>query len=167
MSDESYKLEWKLEIKEELEDAGLSYRLIALFPGQSRPQLIKGTWLSAIPLEYIRDPDYRFNFWQMAEDAMEELIIAPKDREFLATKLARVVEPLTEADARAAAARDRENTELRDAFSREIKLARQFTAEPTPEREAQLRDARNYTNQAELKDHEKRKKKYQEETRGV
>jgi hypothetical protein len=180
MSDKSYKLEWKLEIKDELEDAGLSYSLIALLVGQSSQPPIKGTWLtesmqphkkgiwlSAIPLEYIRDPYYRFTFWGLADDVLDKLTMAPKDREVLATKLARVVEPLTETESQVAAERDREYTELRDAFLREIELQRQFSAQPTPELEAQLREARNNTNQIELKINEKIKKRYQEETQGI
>jgi len=180
MSDEPYKLEWKLEIKEELEDTGLSYRLTALLLGQSNQPLIKGTWLtesnqplkkgiwlSAIPLEYIRDPYYRFSFWGLADDVLDKLTMAPKYREVLATKLARVVEPLTEAESQIAAEPDREHTELRDAFSREVELQLQFSAHPTPEREAQLREARNNTNQIERKINEKIKKRYQEETRGL
>jgi serine phosphatase RsbU (regulator of sigma subunit) len=98
------------------------------------------------------------------DSGINELQTAPKDREVLATKLARVVEPLTEAESLVAAARD---TELRDALSREIELQRQFSAQPTPEIEAQLREAQKNANEIELKINDRKKRRYQEETRGV
>jgi uncharacterized membrane protein YheB (UPF0754 family) len=102
----------------------------------------------------------------MASDALNNLPIAAKNREELATKLARVVEPLTEAEAQATAERDRENDELRNAFSREIELSRQFDSKPTQELRTRLREAQNYTDYVWQESHEKLKKRFDEETRG-
>ena len=167
MSIQPYDIRWELETVEELEDAGLSPRLRALLISidQSSQQQV-GRWIGLIPLQWIRDPDHRYGFWEMAADDLNKLPIGPKDREELTAKLARVVEPLTETEAQAAAERYAENDELRNAFSREFELARRFKAKPTQELKIQLRESQSYTNYAWQRDHEKRKRRYQEETSG-
>jgi hypothetical protein len=160
-----FKVEWELSIEKKLEDAGLGYRLIPqlISKDESSGRLVR-RWISVIPLEWIRDPDSRFSFWEMAGDTMNRLSIKPEDREVPIKKLARVVEPVTEAEARIAA--NHENVELKDAFSSEIELMRAFKENPTPEKEALLREARSHSDQLWKSDHEKRKTKYREETEG-
>jgi hypothetical protein len=167
MSNGSYKLEWELQIGEKGEEAGLSYRLVARLTNlEQQPPRIKRWWLAHIPLEWIREPELRFGFWEAAESGLTNLDIAKKDRELITTKLARVVEPVTEEEGKALD-QDPEISTLKVAFGEAIKLRDQMDAKRGPETEARFIEAWNRAEQLWTKDYERRKERYQEETRGI
>ncbi len=167
MTDGSYKLEWELQISEGAEEAGLSYRLVALLTnlGQQPPR-IKRWPLALIPLEWIRELEFRFDFWEAAESGLTSLDIAKKDRELIATKLARVVEPLTEEEGKALD-QDPKISTMKGAFGEAIKLRGQLDVKRTPETEARFIEAWKRAEELRTKDYERRKERYQEETRGI
>ncbi len=167
MSHEFYKLEWELQISEGGEEAGLLYLLIARLTNlKEEPPRIKRWWLTQIPLEWIREPELRLGFWEAAENGLTSLDVASEDREQIAAKLARVVEPLTEEEA-VVLNQDPAISKLKEAFWEAIKLRDRWDIKRTPETEAQFTEAWNRAQHLWAKDYERKKKRYQEETRGI
>lgn len=159
MNGESYKLEWRLGTLSVLE-----VRLTDL--DQSRRPPINRWFLSFIPLEWIRETEYRFFFWEMAKNGLNKLNITQKDRNVIVAKLARVVAPVTEKEAKWVDL-DPANKEFRDAFEEMIKRRDQLDAKRTPETEKLYNDAYDKGAWLWLLDWDIRKSRYEEETKDI
>jgi hypothetical protein len=120
-----------------------------------------------IPLQWIREPEYRLFFWEMAKNGLTGLNIAQKDREVIAAKLARVVEPLTEKEARWVDLNPA-NKELRDGIDEMLLKCRdQWDVDRTPETEKRFKEAYSKGYWLWELDWDLRKTRYEEETKGI
>jgi hypothetical protein len=167
MNNEPFKVQWELKIEEEDEEAGFSYLLIARLTNleQLSPR-IQRYWLAHIPLAWIREPELRLSFWDTVENGFAKLNIAMRDRELIATRLERVVEPLTEEQAHELN-QDPEFAELKKAFHDMIELRDKMDSARTQETETRFTEAWGRAAQLWIKDYEKKKRRYQEDTGGI
>jgi hypothetical protein len=119
-----------------------------------------------IPLEWIRESDNRAIFWGWVEVELAKFDITPKDREAIATRLARVIEPPTKEEAEAVN-QDFDRVEYRNAQLQAERLKAQWLVDPTAETEAEYHTALDRVEYLLLRYTENLKKRYQDETKGI
>jgi hypothetical protein len=148
------------------EETGRVYQLIALLTATESSSQGRVTRKVPIPLEWIRESDNRAIFWGWVEVELAKFDITPKDREAIATRLARVIEPPTKEEAEAVN-QDFDRVEYRNAQLQAERLKAQWLVDPTAETEAEYHTALDRVEYLLLRYTENLKKRYQDETKGI